>query len=53
MWEAVQDNWPSLSKTDVMEKKKKKKQGWNQFQIKRDQKHQMQHMTLNESSFEK
>lgn len=23
MWEAVQDNWPSLSKTDVMEKKKK------------------------------
>ena len=51
MWEALQDNWPSLSKSDVTEEKKKG--GWNQFQIKRDQKHQMQHMTLNESSFEK
>lgn len=27
MWEAVQDNWPSLSKTDVMEKKKKNRGG--------------------------
>lgn len=50
MWEAVQDNWPSLSKTDVMEKKKNR--GGISSRL-RDQKHQMQRMTLNESSFEK